>query len=228
MAFREVQTAAARVLYADHATESVKEELTSRFRLHPHDAERLFDVPLESSFSTYGSYALVNLVWPNPAGPKASSIQVLIDRRSFVIIGDTPSRIVVKWIEALVVNTNQPSWQQSPSELLQLLLGELRAPWGDLQATAALSVAQRFASMAIVLRQFARWWQAQPGQSAVESLILEAHHLDQLADRFRPLPEKVAQSTTIGSPEKFPRLVGTYAVAVVVMMVLVIVTLSTR
>ena len=229
MAMREFQTAAARVLHLERATDAAIDQLKSRFGYHPLDLEAALSVPLEPSFSAYGHYGFLTLLWPSAELDETSEIRFFVDRQQLVIIGDTPRHAIGEVMAELAQGLGSPTSQCPPAELIHVVLQPLYRQWVDSAGTGHTAAAQRLASNAAALRQLGRWLQAQDMRQAVPPLIIDAHHLDALVDRLRrPLVTATPASTVPRSVLQLPRLLSTYAVASAVMVILVIVTLSLR
>lgn len=226
---REIQTAAARIIHIERVNDSAIDQLKSRFGYHPLDLEAALSVPLEPSFSAYGRYGFLTLLWPSAELNETSEIRFFIDRRQLVIIGDTPRHAIGEVMAELAQGLGSPASQCAPAELVHVVLQPLYRQWVDCAATGYATAAQRLASNAAALRQLGRWLQAQDMRQAVPSLIIDAHHLDALVDRLRrPDATATPALTAPRSVFQLPRLLNTYAVASAVMVILVIVTLSLR
>ncbi len=225
MSLREVQTAAARIIHIERVNDSAIDELKSRFGYHPLDLEGLFSAPVEPSFSQYGQYALLTLLWPDAKFQETSELRFFVDGRHLTVIGDTADHEIHNFIAAVERGLASKESQLSAPELIQTIISRLRQPWTGGPMPARTDVASRFSGNASVIRQLARWLQTQNLVAAVPTLIIEAYQLDLIVDRLH-----VTSPTRILTPLKqyspWPRLLGTYAVASAVMVILVIVTLS--
>lgn len=224
MAIRELQTAAARVLVVDRVTDADLDQLRERFGYHPHDLEEVFRVPVESACSTYGGYAFLTWLWPNLADDDADDLRLFIDAQRIVFIGDTADHDARRLYEQLVADTGSTLAQRTAPELLHEFLRQLTDRVNTSQHQPSIKAVRLLGEVTVAVRQCGRWLQSQGSPTAVPSLVLDAHRLDSLADRFRaanaaaPRPEP--------APVTLPRLVRAYAFASAVMVVLVIVTLS--
>lgn len=224
MSVREVQTAAARVLHADRADDKAIQELKSRFHYHPLDIEALFAVPVESTFSTYGDYALVTWLWPDAKTNDVQDLRFFIDAKQLTIIGDTSKHDVADFVTELHNHLGSPESQLSAPELVHELIQRLRRPWQE-HRLGLNSVAQHhLVGDAQVLRQLGRWLQTVQLSAVVPQLVIDAHALDSLAERPAALP--VAPQSVI--TQTVPAMLRGYAVVSAVMVIVVIVTLSVK
>jgi Mg2+ and Co2+ transporter CorA len=224
MSLREVQTSAARVVQVDRLNDNSVQELKARFRYHPLDIEALFSVPLNPSFSTYGDYSFVTLLWPDAQTGDTSELRFFIDQKQLTIIGDTPRHDLRKFVDELHQQLGNRESQYTAPELFHEILHRLRQAWTGASTTITTVTATRLAANAQVVRQIGRWLQTSHLPTAVPQLIIDAHALDGLSERrpaapYAPLATKT-NSTTL------PSLLQMYTVISAVMILAVIVTLS--
>ncbi len=218
MAIHELQTAAAHVLHVEHITDADSAQLRSRFGFHPLDLEGLFTVPIESTFSSYGTYGILTMLWPEVSTNTTSDIRFFLGRHQLVIVGDTIDHRLQDFIETLASN---PGDQSEPAMLLQTMVMWLMKDLSDAVGTRA--IARHLASVALAVRQLGRWLQDQNRKQAVPLLILTAHRLDLDVDRMNDV---VPSPTTSVMSQKLPRFMRSYAVVSAVMVVVVLLTLS--
>lgn len=224
MSVREVQTAAARVLHVDRLSDTAIQELKSRFRYHPLDLEALFSVAVEPSFSTYGNYGFLTLLWPDATTGDVVELRFFVDGQQLTVVGDTNQKDVADFITTLHDQLGSAASQASAPELIHQLLQLLRQTWNKPNAQLSTVAHSRLAGNAQVIRQLGRWLQSRQLIAAVPQLIIDAHALDGLAER---LPGTEASSPA-QPQQKIPSLLRGYAVASAVMVIVVIATLATQ
>ncbi len=234
MSVREVQTAAARVFHVDRVSDSAIQELKSRFRYHPLDIEALFSIPVEPSFSTYGDYGFMTLLWPEATTQDSTELRFFVAKQQLTIVGDTVDKRVATLVAALHDQLGSPESQMTAPELVHQLLQRLCQTWTETAAGVTTVAQTRLTANAQVVRQLGRWLQTSRLESSIPQLIIDAHALDSLADR--PVLAPAALSAMSSRPngrsadpsQNLPSVLRTYAVASAVMVILVIVTLAVQ
>lgn len=224
MSLREVQTSAARVVQVDRLNDSAVQELKARFRYHPLDIEALFSVPVNPSFSSYGDYSFVTLLWPDAHTGDTSELRFFIDQKQLTIVGDTPQHDFRKFVEELHQNLGSSESQYSAPELIHEILHRLRQAWTGSPVVMTTVIASRLSANAQVIRQLGRWLQNSHLPTAVPQLIIDAHACDSLAERQPTAAPVLVDTKTI--PATLPSLLQMYTVVSAVMILAIIVTLS--
>lgn len=223
MAFRELQTAAARLVSIERASDASTKTLSVDFGIHPLDIESLLTAPVESSFSTFGKYALLTMLWPDPINNDLNEIRLVVDTQRLMVIGDTTDHVLRRFLDAVGTSSAQ---QHSTSELVHDIITLLTDALTTAPAMPSTSTSRRWRELSVVLRQLGRWLHTNGLTAAVPQLIIDAHRLDIAADRYQPTAEQAARAPVEALP--IPRLVGAYALASAVVVVLVLATLSFR
>lgn len=224
MSVREVQTAAARVIHVDRISDTAIQEVKTRFRYHPLDIEALFSVPVESSFSTYGDYGLVTLLWPDATTQDLHELRLFVDRQHLTIVGDTADAMIANIVEELHKNLGSDESQLTAPELVHYIIQRLRQPWQEHTDGVTAVTQHHLIGNAQVLRQLGRWLQSVQLPTAVQQLVLDAHALDSLSER----PQKIIEVPTARTGQSLPSLLRGYAAVSALMVIVVIVTLSVQ
>jgi len=224
MSVREVQTAAARVLHVDRISDTAIQEVKTRFRYHPLDIEALFSVPVESTFSTYGDYGLVTLLWPDATTQDLHELRFFVDKQNITIVGDTADNMIATMVEELNKNLGSDESQLTAPELVHYILQRIRQPWQEHTDGVTAVTKHHLIGNAQVLRQLGRWLQSVQLSAAVQQLVLDAHGLDSLSER----PQKILDVRTPRSGQSLPTLLRGYATVSALMVIVVIVTLSVQ
>lgn len=217
MSRRELQTHAARVLHVERMSEVDAEGWRLRFGYHPLDVEAIFQAPIESTFSTYGGYGFLTLLWPDLQHGETTELRIFLQPQQLTIIGDTRDHLVRDFLAS--IETDPTRQLSSSAELLADLVSRFVGSTVTMRADRVAAI--RLTSMVLALRQCARWLNEQSQGRAVAQLILLAHRLDHAIDQLR-----VAPTTTPIAPRTLPRMLGAYTAIATVMVVAVIVTLS--
>lgn len=219
MAIHELQTAAAHVLHVERPTDADLDHLKTRFGFHPLDLEAVFNVPVESSFSSYGRYAFLTLLWPDSSVTNCSELRVFVNDRELIIVGDTSDHLARQLMNAAAVTTNAEHLHRAP-ELVRDFVQKLLSTEQEIRGHAA---ARRLASIALTIRQFGRWLQDQGERQVVPLTVLLAHRIDTKVDQLRQAADIEPTPLT---QIQLPRVVRSYALASAFMVVVVLVTLS--
>jgi hypothetical protein len=219
MAIRELHTAAVHVLHLERAADIDTETLRLRCGIHPIDAEATTSVAVESNFSSYGSYAFITLLWPNASFADASDIRFFIFKQQLVIIGDTLDHDIRAYLNTVDGHTSAAIDQLSGTGLWLDLLGTLVR---EHRFQPSRVRALHLDALASTVRQFGGWVREHDAVH-VPSLVVVAHRIDMLSDHLR--------SSTAPSPEQrstvtVPRMARGYAMAAIVMVIGVALTLS--
>lgn len=226
MSLREVQTSAARVVHVDRLDDGAIRELKARFRYHPLDIEALFSVPLEPSFSTYGDYSFVTLLWPDALTGDTSELRFFIDQKQLTIIGDTPRHDLRAVVQVLRQQLDSRESQYAAPELFHEILLRLRQAWAGSAVSITTVIAARLSANAQVIRQLGRWLKTLSLPTAVPQLIIDAHAVDCLSEHkpIAPATPQMSEQRVAAAPS----LLQMYAVISAVMVLVVIVTLSVQ
>lgn len=222
MAQRELQTAAAHVLHVERPSDADIDAIKTRFGFHPLDLEAVLRVPVESSFSAYGAYGFLTLLWPDPQATSSSDIRLFMNQHQLVVIGDTITHDIRTLIDTIAVATNA-EYQHTATELVRDVVMHLLQAKFQLQQGSV--TAHHLQSVALAIRQYGRWLQDQGLRTVVPLTILLAHRIDTVADHLRQTSTERAL-TAEQTPIILPRVLRTYALASALMVVVVLVTIS--
>lgn len=224
MAIRELQTAAAHVVFLPKPSRHAVEEVGRRWHYHPLDLEKVLAVAQRSSVSSYGQYVFLTLLWPSPQRTQVSELKFFIDRQRVVILGDTVDQDAAAVIDRLANSTTD---SVTPVDVVALILRQALARYHDqahrqpLTPAVKMRLGQLICGAAEVLRQWRRVAAATETASPEEQadVALLAHQLEQVtAGAAAAVPEPVVMRAT-------PWLNG-YAVASAITVVIVILALS--
>ncbi len=224
MAIRELQTAAAHVVFLPKPSRREVEDVGRRFHYHPLDLETVSQVAEKSSISSYGQYVLLTLLWPSGQRAQVSELKFFIDRRRVVILGDTVDREAAAAVDRLA---NSATDSVTPAGVVTLILRQALARQHEQASRQSLNPALKMQIGRLIhdVAGAIRQWRGVA--AATETISLEeqadvallAHQLEQV-----PAGAAVIPSGTV-FPRPTPWLNG-YAVASAVTVVIVIIALS--
>lgn len=220
MALREMQTAAAQVVFLPKATRRDVEEVGRRFHYHPLDLEAVLAVPERSKVSSYGQYTFLTLLWPTNDG-RLTDIRFFVDQRQLIIIGDTADHLTDSWWSQLLDQGQSAMNQLTPVELLADVLRQwiaMAMPMAPAWPTPIVNVLSATAQTVWEMQHMAlAAGTITPAEQA--DLALLAHQLEQV-------PHGSVMSAPVVHGLRPMRWLNGYAVASAVTMIIVILALT--
>lgn len=229
MAYRQFQTAAARVVHIVEPTDADIDRLADEFHFHPLDLEAVLGVSAEPRVGGYRQYVSASLPWPmidrRGRHLMTSELQLFIGPDYIVITEDglqTDIRDTVAMWESQEVNADHPVMLA-----YDLILQLLKTTSVTSRAIPAAKWAAAITPLVSGLEQFRQrltgqgWLDHEDNQNAYAYVLYTAKHLlsavTNQPEAAAPLPLKrpVAQSAVAG-----------YAIASAIMTVVVLLVIS--
>lgn len=229
MAYRQFQTAAARVVHVVQPTDGDIERLAADYHFHPLDLEAVLGVSPKPRVGSYRHYVVASLPWP-VLDPRRrhivmSELQLFIGPNYLVVAEDgiqTEIRDIIAEWERQDANADQPF--MLAYELLLRLMKSTAAASRAIPAAQWTAALQPLVAGLEQLRQRfidQGWLEHEESRNAFAYLIYTAKHmLDTLARlpipaATRPVKRSLAQSAVAG-----------YAIASAIMTVVVLLIIS--
>lgn len=222
MSLRELQSAAAHLVFVPTPTDKDVAELGHRFHYHPLDLEAVLRVADRSSATSYGQYTLLTLLWPAHRTATMSDIKIFVDAHRLVIIGDTPEHDLEADLKRVSVETFALD-QRTPLTLLTSLLRDIMHRQRTSPATVPPSYGQLMTGNVNALKtlQHIAGTLGFAGDHERADLTLLTHQLAQWP---------TSTTAPVSAPPIYRpmKLLSGYAVVSVVVVVSVLITLATR
>lgn len=229
MAYRQFQTAAARVIHVVEPTDGDMQRLTTEFHFHPLDLEAVLGVHPKPRLGSYRHYVTAAIPWPmldrRGRHVMTSELQLFIGPNYLVVVEDGSQAdirdLVAEWA-GQAVNADSPTMlaYELFNRLLKTTAATVRAVPAAQWKAALLPVTHGLERLRELVTEQG-WLELEDSRHAYAYLLYSCKHL---MDTVRHLPEPAAVR-----PVKRPALqsaVTGYAIASAIMTAIVLVIIS--